>query len=229
VSIQTLKKQFQKELKTNPKKAGVLGLLALVAVYFWVPLAMKMVSGKKRSSKSIPIANSETPSPAAKTANGAESIGPNDNASPKDSATPAIAWDQLLDWISKDPLMASRPVLKNDYDPFKHVEKVIEIPELEPLAKEATEQPEVVRDLSPAALGMTLSSTIVGNRRSVAMIDERAYTLGQRVLGYDGAMPLPFRLVKIRPELVILERDRQQYVLKISQTIGLKVEDSEGL
>jgi hypothetical protein len=231
VSIQTLKKQFQKELKTNPKKAGILGLLALVAIYFWAPLAMKMVSGGKKSSKSSKVVQAESdPAESFKSSNPESTNQPEASLQPV-ATPPAFGWDQIMDWIRQDPLTVSCPEIKNQHDPFKSVEKIIEIPTPEsPLAARTTDQaPNVVRDLSPEALGMQLTSTIVGEQRSVAMIDNRAYALGQRVIAYDGATPLPFQLVAIRPELVILERDKQQYALKINQTIGLTVEDAEGL
>ena len=230
MSIQTLKKQFQKELKTNPKKAVVLGLLALVAVYFWAPLVLKWIPGGKKSSKASAVAKTES--------HPTEEINANTNTTNQSAealahptATPSFSWDLILAWIDKDPLTASCPEIKNQHDPFKRAEKIIEEPKTaNPLAVGATEQaPEVVRDLSPEALGMKLTSTIVSDRRSVAMIDNRAYALGQRVIAYDGATPLPFKLIEIRPELVLLERDKHQYALKINQTIGLTVEESEGL
>lgn len=231
MSIQSLKKQFQKELKTNPKKAVVLGLLALVAVYFWAPLAIKMVGGKKSSKKAFTTAQSESLSAESSASTGTNSTHKIDETLQQMTAAPAFGWDQILNWIQKDPLTVSCPEIKNQHDPFKRVEKIIEIPTPEsPVANQTpgTEQtPEVVRDLSPEALGMKLTSTIVGSEKSVAMIDDRAYALGQRVIAYDGATPLPFRLVAIRPEMVILERDEQQYALKINQTIGLTVEDPE--
>lgn len=231
MSIQTLKKQFQKELKTNPKKAVVLGLLALVAVYFWAPLAIKMVSDGKKSSKASKVAQTDGQQAEIATSSELETTSKQNKTALQTSAAPAFGWDQILDSIHKDPRTASYPEIKNEHDPFKRAEKIIEVPVSgNPLATRATEQaPEVVRDLSPEALGMKLTSTIVGDRRSVAMIDDRAHAVGQRVIAYDGATPLPFRLVEIRPELVILEREGQQYALKINQTIGLRVEDTEGL
>ena len=229
MSIQTLQKQFQKELKTNPKKAIVLGLLALVALYFWAPLAMKMVSGKKSSKKASSVAQTDSLPAEAPVSSDTEKTNEPDETHQQATATPAFGWDQILDWIRQDPLTASCPEIKNQHDPFKRVEQIIDIPTPEtPLANQATEQaPAVVRDLSPEALGMKLTSTIVGNQRSVAMIDDRAYALGQLVMAYDGATPLPFRLVAIRPESVILERDEQQYALKINQTIGLTIEAAD--
>jgi len=224
----SLKKQFQKELKTNPKKAATLGLLAVVAIYFWFPLAIKLATGgKKTKSSKTAVASSSSPDAATETKQ--PDAGKKTDDAAKVVTTPSFGWDQLLEWIQKDPLTETCEKLQNDHDPFERVEKTIELPPGEkPLAarsgEQSTEQtPEVVRDLSPAAIGMQLSSTIVGKRRSVAMIDDRAYALGQRVVGFDGATPLPFKLVQILPEAVVLERDKQQYVLKIKQTDDLEV------
>ena len=135
--------------------------------------------------------------------------------------------------MRNDPLTASYPVLKNQHNPFESVERVAEATAALATNAKQTEETveESVRELSPEALGMKLTSTIVGERRSVAMIDERAYSLGQRVVAYDGYTPIAFQLVEIQPAWVILSRDDQRFALKIKQAGELQVslEDEPGL
>ena len=223
VSLVSLKKQFQRELKTNPKKAAILGLLALVAIYFWAPLAMKMVGGSSKSA-SKPIAQQESTTASAQAKS--PTVDKQANAPAQQPVPQGPSWDKLLKWIEKDPLTTSYLQLKTEHDPFKRVKKIIESPELEaPLAENIEEAPvaEPVRDLSPVALGMQLTSTIVGSGRSVAMIDDRAYALGHRVVAYDGNEKLYFELVEIRPDRVVMSRENQEYVLKLRQTDALSV------
>ena len=227
MSVSKLKKQFLKEFKANPKKAAILGLLLLVAIYFWFPLAIDLF-GKGSKSASKPVAKQESSSTAA-TSETPESG--NSPSSPVPEKIPeGPPWDEVLKWKNKDPLTISCDKLKTEHDPFKRVEKIIEPIETDsPLAVNTEEAPvvEPPRDLSPTALGMQLTSTIVGSNRSVAMIDERAYALGHRVVAYDGSEKLRFELIDIRSDRVVLRRDNQEYVLKIKPTDALTVSVAE--
>ncbi|MBW8884592.1 MAG: hypothetical protein JF612_07410, partial [Planctomycetia bacterium] len=53
VNLEKLAKQLRRDTAANPKKAAALGLMILVALYFWGPLAWKWfsASGSKRSAK----------------------------------------------------------------------------------------------------------------------------------------------------------------------------------
>ena len=51
MNLNKLARQLRREAMANPKKAAVLGLLLLVALYFWGPLVWGRVAGDGASEK----------------------------------------------------------------------------------------------------------------------------------------------------------------------------------
>lgn len=200
-----LLKQLQRDFKRNPKKAGMLGLLFLVAGWFWLPLIMPKEE-PKRVKPTAATAATVVPAVAAASA-----------------AAPTMRWQDLARAIDSDPRMQSFtvPMEASRRNPFTaqiaqfdvdeafeaHVDEAIAALEVE----ERTISPE---EASPQlnALPLALSSTIVGGRTPRAIINGRAYDQGATIAVKN---ELPIVLTVIEPRRVIVEWNGSRRELRI--------------
>ena len=204
-------KQLKREVAASPGKAGLLGLLSLVALYFLVPLIWKHLPMGKRSSgaPSPPAAVSTVAatsnSPAAIVA--AAGSGANQTA--------RHGWKDLVAAMAGDELMRPARFSADVRDPFQNVARERE--EETPVAETQPVKP----DLTPQELGLVLNSTIVGPTRSVAMISGKSYRYSQRdqqpprIVVRQEEVEYVFQLIDVRPRKVILAREGQEYALKL--------------
>jgi len=182
-----------------------LGLLLVVAFYFWVPLAWGWLRPEAAAEESLaeapgvgrpPAGSATLPEPAPPAANQAQTH----------------PWEQLVQWIEQDP--ATRPVadLSAGRDPFRVVEPAAES------EIDVTEQQEVAPPVVTAeTLGLELSSTVVGPRRRVALIDGKTYQEGQTIRWAGDGREIEFRLAEVHPRRVILEWMGERFELAIPQ------------
>lgn len=215
VSLEKLSKQLQRELKRNPKQAGILALLAVVAVWFWLPLVWK-----SDDSMSTPVV---TPTATETTANTAVVTAVTTTATSTTAPTTttatnqSLSWDRIVQEIDNDPLMQPITVLTAatlDRSPFAiyaHVEPA----KAEETPAEATRfippQPvEVV--VTPDEAGLQVTGTIVSRNRGSATINGEAFRTGDVIEGKDG---LVFTLVNVEATGVTLERNGKQFPLTI--------------
>lgn len=158
--------RFQQEVKANGKKAGILAGLFLFGCCFWVPMLMKAVSAKPRMAAnpapapavSVPGAIPSTPAP----------------------TVPAEFWSHVTKSLDEHPAYQSADVEKLTRNPFLIAEDLEPLPVLfaaEPPPSKAVAAP------APAAAPekLVLNSTIVGRRRSAALINGQLYLLGRFV------------------------------------------------
>src|SRR5437762_1538891 len=109
-----LAKKLRRELKNNPKKGITLGLLLVIAGYFWAPLVMGWF-GNDADRAAAPAAASGAAAPGA-TVVQPPTAAP--SASPASPALPAYTWQQLAGWIDEDARM--RPAVSvSPRDPFQ--------------------------------------------------------------------------------------------------------------
>jgi hypothetical protein len=198
-----LLKQLQRDLKRNPKKAGILGLLVLVAGWFWLPLIMPKEEPKRVK-----------PTAAATTA----------TAAPVAAAAPAAAatmrWQDLARALDSDPRMRSL-VMTSDLvrrNPFTaqvaefDADAAFDLYVDEALAElddeERTISPE---EASPQlnALPLVLSSTIVGGRTPRAVINGRAYDRGATI-GLKNELPIVLTVIEVRRVIVEWNGSRRE-------------------
>ncbi len=169
MSASKLQKQLIRELTANPKKAGALGLLAAVALYFWLPLLFGGESKKKK-----------------KTADAAPVAQPGATASTPSSAVTSATqkrhkWQDVVSWIEQDPLMTPPKEVPTAHKAFG-AEKVAvhqaeDKPET-PVEVANTEPTEA--DVTPETLGLVLNGTLVGSNRRVALINNRPCRVGTK-------------------------------------------------
>ena len=213
MNFKKLEKQLRREIAAHPAKAGVLGLMFLAATYFWVPLVWKWTVGDKPSG-SPATAAAQPVSPG---------VPPPASAAPAATATTAatgtLGWRELVKRMDADPRMVPAQSWRMERDPFR----------LPPGENAAVENPEAAADLAPktpAELGLVLSSTIVGPRRSTALLGGKTYVLlhngpqqSQPIVVVEQAgAEYPFKLIAIMPRKVILEdTDDRQHELSMKE------------
>jgi hypothetical protein len=207
VSSSKFIRKLRREAKTNPKKIGVLGLLFVVALWFWVPL----VWGWMKDADS---------------ADGARVAGPPTDAGPGSAAAPLAEpdgkggeqgvsrhpWHQVVRWMDNDPQTSATNPVWEGRDPFA----VPQIEEPEDVSEEQEEELEQPLDeMTPESLGLVLSGTIVGPGRRVAQINGRTYHQGETIRIVDAGREIQFALAAVHPRFAVLEREGTQFELSI--------------
>ena len=215
VNIEQMGKAARKELTRNPKKTILLGVMCLVALYFWAPLlfgrgedAPDEVAASEDESLPQPV----TASPLAGT------------TAP---AAPTFTWQQLTTWREQDKFAKPASLPPGLRDPFLMAGSAPmgdgvapgEGSQMQPFAAVAT----------PEALGLQLGGTVVGRRTRAATINGKTYSQGAAVAvrqsdgeeGSDGsgqsAAPVQFTLREVHPSYVVLERDGSVYSLTLKR------------
>ena len=210
-------KKLRREATANPKKAGLLGLLLLVAVYFWAPLLRQWTSSAENAPE--PSTAAAAPQPGVSTAaqpSGAVATAPTPSA-PAAAAPPAppkFHWKQLVAAIESDPRM--RPAepsaeTTTQRDPF--------IDPQPPAIAEAAMDVEGTRrdEVTPGELGLVLSSTIIGRERRTALVNGKVYAAGRELMARDGVV---FVVRDIEPWGIVLERAGKRFELELPRPSG---------
>jgi len=201
--VERLKKDFKK----SPGKAIALGLLCLVAVWFWVPLIFG--GGSAPTLKPATKPSAKTTATESTTA-----------VKSKDTFV-APPWRSMTAWIAADSRYRPQDATWRERDPFT------KLVEAKPVVAKATPKVAEVDDVSPTAARIALGSTLVGNTRKVALINGKSYHVGDTIRGDFNKNTVKFTLTKIEPKQVTLSRQGHDYVLKIRQVDVLHREEEE--
>jgi len=205
VNLKRVIRHLRREALANPKKAAILGLLALVALYYWAPLVRGWIVPGEASVKP-PVAEGD-----AELAPGAPAeSAPAGPSTPSPKETPSYAWTQLDQWMREDPTTTPPGNLADWRDPFAVASAGAELALDEEVQREDAE-------VTPETLGMKLSATLLGPRRRVALIDGKAYREGQTVRINQNDQPIEFRLVEVLSQQIVLDRDGRRFGLRIPQ------------
>jgi hypothetical protein len=203
VTIEQLQQRLRREATKNPKQAAVLGLLLVVALWFWAPLVWSWLPKDQQAS----APQSEQPTTVASQ--------PKDDkpaeAEPAEAATVGPTWETLAAWMKQDPLMAPATRLVGDRNPFANAEPVEVVEIVEPPRREER------KEWTPDAMGLVLTSTIVGPRKRAALISGRAYTQGEKIVRQVEDARVVFELVEVYPRRIVLARDHARYELKLAE------------
>lgn len=210
-------RQLRRELTAHPKKAAVLGLLVLVALWFWAPLVWGWIAADDPAAKapsasaSVGNASSALPrGPAAVSVPAAPAtIAAASSAATKVDKRPNYPWHQLVQWMDNDPRTSPADPALGRRDPF--LSGGTEVAEAD-LGDGPTEIPS---EAAPADLGMVLSSTIVGQRRRVAQINGKPYRQGEIVRLEKDGQQIEFTLAEVHPRRVVLRRKGHEFELSI--------------
>lgn len=212
-------RQIKREAKSHPAKAAVLALLAVVAVCYWTSLAWSWVDdGKDKSNKSGNLATEGSArqnldSTALLAAELAKI-----KAANQAEKNIQHGWKQLVEWIEEDPRTDAVAKMPGRADAFGTVEKQ-QVEEDEEEAKAQSNFLVVAPDVTPQSLDMSLSSTLVGTDGGVALIDGKAYRIGQIVISKNDQEQTPFVLSGIHARHVTLthEEKNKKYELLLPE------------
>ncbi len=193
--------RLRREASAHPVKAVVLAGMCVTAVYYWAPILKRWTGGRP-----------DAPAVAASEAALGTVAHP---VAASAAATPAVNWRSLLA-DARHPLWRPTTVPIH-HDPFRRLEPAKPAVSVEPDAEE--DQPEDVVD--PATAGLRLQATAVGTVRRTAVIDGRAYRVGDRVEveSAERSDQPAYQLVEIETDHVVLERHGKRFelVLEVNQ------------
>ena len=201
---QRILKKLRREAAANPKKAAILGMLSLAALYFWAPLVRQWTAPGQNAASS---AAAPAVMPVASAAPMAGGI-----MTPAGAAAPLPAnlhWRELAAAIDRDPRM--QPVKPKQgsnaaRDPFVAPQAAV-AEELGPATEELAEEAK-----TPDELGLVLSSTIVGATRRTAVVNGKVYGPGRELHAEDGVV---FVVKQIEPWGIVLERAGRRFELEL--------------
>jgi hypothetical protein len=203
VNIQKINKQLKHEIASHPKKAIVLGIIIAVGLYLWMPHFLAWFNKTEEGPKS-----SSGTQVAVSTAPGQEKSVENLSANKEDKPL-HYSWKEVLKWMNNDPRTRPAQQLTIDRDPFQGSKDAID---------ESKEEPEVkAPPVSPASLGMALTSTIIGPNGGIARIGGRTYNQGQTIEAVKEGRNYKFVLSEIHDRKVVLELEGESFELSIPE------------
>ena len=210
-------RQIRREATANPKKAGILGLLLVVALWFWAPLVWGWVAPEAaaKAAGSGKANGDDAGSPGPDFAEVLAAAKGEKTPSQEEEANPGEPWHVLLQTREQDPLTKVASLEPYGRDPF--VEKKPEAVE-EPAEPKAPEPVAVA--VTPESVGIALSGTIVGPRRRTAFINGHSYREGAKVERVKEGQRFVFRVAEIRPQSVVLARDGKSFEVNIPPRSG---------
>lgn len=187
-------------------KGAVLGLLVLVAAYFWAPLFAKMLPGEKPPQAAA----------AAEYLDGSVAI---DTAGTASEAPPAPRrdWRKLLAQIDSDPLTKPIVTLAPVTLSLGWEEPIVEAAEADQDIELAAM--EAAAKITPASVGLKLSGTMVGGGRKVAVISGKSYREGGEVRLTD---ELVFVVMEVTARRAVLQRGEESFVLELPDRAGVR-------
>jgi hypothetical protein len=198
MNLQKVIKQLQRELKANRQKAAVLGVLAVVALYFWWPLVAKWFgngSTATAASTSPTVVNPAT-----------LAITP-----PAAAKKSTVAWQEVARALERDPRM--KPTAwDEDRDPFASLAPPTQVVETDPTEAELAKKKSPV--VTPESAGLVVTGTAISRGRRTALISGRTFALGDKILINE---TVSFEIVAITDSSVVLQSDAKRYSLKISR------------
>jgi hypothetical protein len=216
MSLNKLVRQLRGEARANPKKAAILGVLGLVALYFWGPLVWGRVAPEQASGgppgtdghrpevgRLVPEADANA-APFPSTA----STQPQPSAKEEEQACP-YPWTQLNEWMRQDPMTTAEDLTgwRDPFDPIVSAEDMDEHERAQAGAPQVT----------PESLAVELSGTLIGPRRRVALIGGKAYREGQTVTIDHSGQPVELNLIEVHPRRIVLEWEGNRLDLAIPE------------
>ncbi len=232
MKLDNLGERLVREVKRNKAKSAVLGVLCLVALYFWVPLVWKWSSGK--SSAQNPPADVAAnflaqPAVGVSTATNATT------GAQKANTTKATkhSWRDIVDWIGQDHRMTSATQMPHEWSPFRPVEPLKTVNDVEEHQGEGSNNaPAISADkIAVDDLGLELTTTLVGQHYRVAKINGKRYRENQSIVVRLGGKTEPrsehgsttsgheieLTLAEIHPRHVVLAFEEKTFELPLSR------------
>ena len=208
MKLDKLSKKLSRDLAANPKKAAILGLMVLVALYFWMPLLTAWLPGGGSTST-------------AQAANVILTDDPEEGSGTARKPKETLKWEKVRQCVDSDPWMAAA-----NYDPQWRNPFALPVP---PPVEESTEAAAEAAaaaaalsvpaaEVDPTDAGLSVASVAVGPRVRAVTIGGEVYRENDLVeaTAQDGET-LEFRIVSIAPTEVQFERNGKVYRLQLSR------------
>jgi len=202
VKKQQLTKRITREIQRSPAKAGVLGVLLLVAVWFWFPLVKGWVIPKSTASKKSDVVPTVTQ----------KATGPGPLVQ-QPMSNPSIPWQQVAEQIAADPHTAPISLQDLRRDPF--YQKVVQ-EELVVSVAENRPRPQMVEP-SPEQAGLMVQSVITRGTTGLARINQQNYRVGDIVVAPEQIAE--YEITAIESWGVRLSRNGKSYDLALDERI----------
>jgi hypothetical protein len=209
VNLEKLARQLRRDLAANPKKAAALGLMVLVALYFWGPLVWKWASssGNKRASKVSMASLILTDDPAEPTQQN------------KARGNAKFRWEKARQLLRQDPRMTSAKFDPSWPEPFG---SPTASGEHDPVAEAAEAQAATAAAASdPSTLGIVLGAVMIGPRTRLATINGKPCHEGDILTVTekdDKSTARSFKVVRIFRQAVELEIAGRIILIEMTQS-----------
>ena len=191
-------------------KAAALGLMVLVALYFWGPLAWKWLSaaGNKRSTK-VNMASLILTDDPIDPAQQSKTRGPG-----------KFRWEKARQLIRQDPRMVTATFDPSWTDPFGEPAAAAAPQDSTAEGAESEVAAAVAAASEPATLGIALGSVMIGAHKRVATINGETCHEGETITvadRRDKSVTYRFRVVRIERQSVELDVGGRKLTLTLAQ------------
>jgi hypothetical protein len=198
VNLEKLAKQLRRDMAANPKKAAALGLMLLVALYFWGPLIANwaMAGGSKRSAKMSTANLILTDDPAEVTQQMRARSGGK------------FRWERARQLMLQDRAMTSAAFDPMWVDPFAKSAQEIVLEQPSEAGGSSAEQTAAMAPIAADALDLVLGGVFIGSKNRVATINGEAWHEGDMLVvtgREDKSITQKVRVLQIRRQGVTLE------------------------
>jgi hypothetical protein len=207
VKLEKLARQLRRDISASPKKAAALGLMLVVAIYFWAPMVwgwIKPASGKAQAAAAGDVILEDDP------------VDPVAQAS---KSKHVFAWEKVRKAVAADPRMTPALLDPEWRDPFRLLAGLPASDQA--IAAAALARQPKAAEVDPAAAGLVLTSVAIGSQRRSATITGNTYQEGEtiRPVDADGEPlgTLEFRLVRVEYYGVELEQSGKTYRLELKR------------
>jgi hypothetical protein len=211
--------QLARDMKAFAAKTGVLGVLLLVGLYFWLPSLLSAFSGGTSATAAPPATVTSSPTTTTPSNSPASTGSPSSlpNAAPT-TKQPAdsVAITKLLHEHPRMPPVNAEQLPEKpfglDYESMPLPVEIVEDALAEPPPAPSKPKLPPIEKLD----GLTLKSTLVGPTRRAAMINNRLFQEGQMVPWKDKQ----FRLESVTRKSVTLTDGTQSWQLSLKDSRG---------
>ncbi len=207
MKLDKIARQIRRDIAASPKKAAVLGLMVLVALYFWAPMIWGWIKADDAGALAVASASEVILED--------EPIDPV-KATKKEGRT--FSWEKVRRKMAADPRMTPAVYEASWSDPFLRSDVATGAGSV---AAKAGPQTLASTPIDPAALGLKLTSVAISAQRRVALISGEKYREGELVpmggMEEASAAGIGFRLTKVGFHEVQLEYQGQTYTLELSR------------
>lgn len=191
MKLDKLLKRLKRDLSASPQKAAALGLMILVALYFWAPLIIKFVGGGQ-AKKSIASQVNLTAVPAITPV----AVQP---------ASDPVRWDRVRAALAQDRFMLAAAHQTSWQNPFRRHPADTNTDDSQPAAETELKQPgepAVASDdtrMKELAAGIVVTSVLISARDRAAFIRGTTYRVGDvlEIGGENGERKLELLLTSI--------------------------------